>query len=161
MTGLAKVDSLDLAHYVLGQIKNVKHLKLQKLLYYIEAWHLAIFEKSIIADDFEAWLHGPVSRKVWREFKDGSQLYNVIPVNSVRTKLAERTLRAKLDEDQLELIGDVLKEYGSKTAYHLEALTHSEQPWLNARAGVPDGASSSNKISKPLMQKYYASRLAS
>ena len=159
MSSLARIDSIELAYYILGRIKNVKHLKLQKLIYYIEAWHLAVFGESIVRDEFEAWLHGPVSRKVWREFKDASQLYAVITADKDRCRQAERQITRALDEDQVELIEDVLKEYGSKTAYHLEMLTHREQPWIEARKGVPDGAACSTAISKSLMKKYYAARL--
>jgi uncharacterized phage-associated protein len=159
MAGLAKSDSLDLAYFVLCKVKKVKHLKLQKLLYYIEAWHLAVFGESIITDKFEAWLHGPVSRKVWDEFKPASKLYDVIPVNESKCRRAVRVVECALDEDQLALIDDVLKEYGSKTAYHLEVLTHSEQPWVAARKGVADGAASRAEISKTAMRKFYRARL--
>jgi uncharacterized phage-associated protein len=159
MAGFAKIDSLDLAKYVLCKVRNVKHLKLQKLLYYIEAWHVAVFDKSIIDDRFEAWLHGPVSRKVWDEYKPESKLYDVIPVEQNKCAHAIKKVEDTLDEDQLALINDVFTEYGSKSAYHLEVLTHSEQPWIAARKGVTDGAASRAEISRSSMKKYYGAML--
>src|SRR3990167_4770105 len=75
---LGMVDSNDLANYVLMKQGQMSHLKLQKLLYYIQAYHLANLEAKIIADDFEAWVHGPVSRKLFDKVKDLSLLYSEI-----------------------------------------------------------------------------------
>jgi uncharacterized phage-associated protein len=59
----------------------------------------------------------------------------------------------------VEMISDVLAEYGDKSPYHLECLTHSEKPWLEARRGVADGEASSNPICKETTKRFYQSRL--
>jgi uncharacterized phage-associated protein len=153
------VDSAELAKYILAKVPDVKHLKLQKLLYYIEAWHLAIEDDSIIDDQFQAWVHGPVSEKIWHIYKAQSTLYNIIAVDRAALDTAVRKLDSTLTEEQKELISDVLEEYGSKTAYALECLTHAEEPWRAARKGVPDGEASSNIISKDAMKRFYRQRL--
>lgn len=51
---IVTVNSIELGNYVLSKLKEVSHLKLQKLVYYIQAWHLAIFERPLIEDTFEA-----------------------------------------------------------------------------------------------------------
>jgi uncharacterized phage-associated protein len=153
------VDSADLANYILAKVPDVKHLKLQKLLYYIEAWHLALEDESIIQDDFQAWVHGPVSQKIWHIYKAQSTLYNIISFDQGEAEAAVRKLDGTLSPEQKELIADVLEEYGSKTAYALECLTHSEEPWRAARKGVPDGEASNNVISKDMMKKFYRGRL--
>jgi len=68
------IDSVDLAYYIINSKKytNLSHLKLQKLLYYIQSWHLVFFDKKLFDDDFQAWVHGPVSRKIYDTFKDES-----------------------------------------------------------------------------------------
>jgi uncharacterized phage-associated protein len=38
----------------------ISNLKLQKLLYYSQAWHLAIFDRRLFPERFQAWVHGPV-----------------------------------------------------------------------------------------------------
>ncbi len=58
---IAKVDSLLLSEFILFKYGPMSHLKLQKLLFYAQALHLAYFDEPIIEDDFEAWVHGPVS----------------------------------------------------------------------------------------------------
>ena len=66
----------------------------------------------------------------------------------------------KLQKGQIELIDDVLEEYGTKTGYHLECLTHSEDPWKEARGDLPPDEKSSARITKTAMRKFYAARLA-
>lgn len=143
------VDAIDVANYVIKYLKkrgkSINHLKLQKLLYYIEAWHLVFFDSPIFADDIEAWAHGPVLRVVWDYFKKYSILYNELPVCE--------ECESDLSEEQKDLIRDVLDEYGDKTGYYLENLTHEERPWQEA------WASSNKKLNKDFMKSYYGSRL--
>lgn len=62
---LPKVKALELAIYVFARIQRLNHMKLQKLIYYIDAWHLVFFYEPLINENFEAWVHGPVVREVW------------------------------------------------------------------------------------------------
>ncbi len=156
-----KVDSIDLANYVLAKTGAASHLKLQKLLYYIQAWHLAYFDEPLIADEFEAWMHGPVSRKVWRHFKDSaSPLLSPIEVPPNGSKAIQK-VEAALIPDQVEFIGDILQEYGDKSAYHLECLTHAEKPWIEARGDCAPEEACSNRIEKDSMKSFYKKQLYS
>jgi uncharacterized phage-associated protein len=161
--GPPRVDSVDLAKFVLAKLGPMPHLKLQKLLYYIEAWHLVYFEgESIIDDSFKAWIHGPVTTKVWHEFKDTNQtLLNSISVPQDGEAIVQKLsgLRGSLLPDQISLIEDVLNEYGGLTAYELEGLTHSEKPWIEARGETPPDEASSATISKRTMREFYHERL--
>ena len=51
---------------------GVSNLKLQKLLYYAQAWNLAIHSKLLFNDPIQAWVHGPVVPSVWHEFRKWS-----------------------------------------------------------------------------------------
>ena len=53
-----KITDLIASKFVVGGALSV--LKLQKLLYYVEAWHVAFFNKMLFDDEFQAWVHGPV-----------------------------------------------------------------------------------------------------
>ncbi len=155
-----KIDSIALAKLILAKLGPTPHLKLQKLLYYVEAWHLACFNESITEDDFKAWMHGPVSTKVWHAFKDAkSPVFNAIKISAAEAKRAVTSAKDILMPEQLSLVDDVLKEYGGLNAYELESLTHSEKPWANARKGVPADEASTNVISKATMSKFYRQRL--
>jgi uncharacterized phage-associated protein len=142
------VDSVELSKYVIRKMyekgEKINHLKLQKLLYYIEAWHLVYTDKPLIDDDFEAWLHGPVIRKVWNHYKGFSIMFDDLPYPK-----QEPTI--ELTEEQKEIIDDVLDEYGEKSGYYLECLTHAEIPWRNARI-----KGENQIISKEKMKEYYS-----
>ncbi|MDA0665038.1 MAG: DUF4065 domain-containing protein [Proteobacteria bacterium] len=43
-------------------------LKLQKLLFYANAWYLALHDDSLFDEDIEAWPWGPVVRNIYIEF---------------------------------------------------------------------------------------------
>ncbi len=97
---------------------SVTNLKLQKLLYYVQGFHLAIYDEPLFKEDVLAWEHGPVVREVYREFnKYGSQS---IPVPDVEVKLTQL---------QKDLISEVWNVYGQFSAWRLRDMTHNETPW--------------------------------
>ena len=153
------IDSSDLSNYILVKGGAMNHLKLQKLLYYVEAWHLVFFDTSIINDKFEAWVHGPVSKKLWNELRDMSVLYTEIYIPKADSKKIITDVEAQLSKDQIEMINDVINKYGKHTSYALENLTHEEEPWLEARGGLPPNVPCSNIIQKDTMKRYYRNLL--
>lgn len=124
----------------------VSNLKLQKLLYYSQAWHLALYKHPLFDEEVEAWVHGPVVPEVFRRFRDCR--WNPIPSSG-----------EGLDAPFMPHLEEVWKVYGELRAFDLERLTHSEDPWKMARTGLPPDVSSHRVISKPSMQEYYSSRL--
>lgn len=122
----------------------LSNLKLQKLLYYAQAWHLAIFDAPLFAEDIEAWVHGPVVVSEYRRFKGWA--WQPIMDNPAIPALDDAT-KAHLQE--------VLEAYGSKNAYELEQLTHSEAPWKIARKGISEDEPSNEVISYEEMKKFY------
>lgn len=151
--GLQQINAIELSRYIVPYVissgHSINHLKLQKLIYYVDAWHYAILEQPLIRDEFEAWMHGPVVRRVWDFYKGESCLYNDI---TVADPLDIGTI---VNEEQVEVINDILDEYGNKTAYHLECLTHSEKPWKVARTGYDSSDKCTEIIPKGLMRDYY------
>jgi uncharacterized phage-associated protein len=153
------VSALHLSHYILSFVPS-SQLKLQKLVYYSEGWHLAYFEHPLIDEDFEAWVHGPVVRSLWDHYKGRGNYFTDFHLTTDYAARIKNYFRQLLRPEQLELIGDVLKEYGDKSAYHLESLSHAEAPWREARNGRPHSEHSEAVISKETMKKYYQSILA-
>lgn len=141
------VDSIELSKYIICKMnekgKKINHLKLQKLLYYIQAWHLVYTEEPLIEEDFEAWLHGPVNRNVWNYYKKFSIMLDELP--------CEKNININLTEEQEQIIDDVLDEYGTKSGYYLECLTHVEDPWKDART-----KGENTIICKEKMEEYYS-----
>lgn len=126
----------------------ITNLKLQKLLYYIQGWHLGLYDKPLFEEDFQAWVHGPVQPAIYGEYKH--YMWNPI---------CEDIPNIDLPENVCSHIEDVLKVYGIKTAYELERMTHHEEPWLIARGNIDHTEVCVNTITKFSMQSYF-SRIA-
>jgi uncharacterized phage-associated protein len=154
MEGFLTVSALHLSHYILSFVPS-SQLKLQKLVYYSEGWHLAYFEHPLIDEDFEAWIHGPAVRSLWDYYKDRGNYFTNFHLPPEYSDRIRNYFKQLLRSEQLELIADVLKEYGDKSAYHLETLSHSEAPWREARNGYNPSERSEAIISKETMKKYY------
>jgi uncharacterized phage-associated protein len=150
---LNKVDAQLVADFILKKYGPMSHLKLQKLLYYCEAYHLAYFEESLIHQEFEAWIHGPVCREVFKALKDKSLIYSDIAFTGDYDPI--ETLTKQLTSDQIQLIEDTASELSTWTGMQLEATTHDEQPWIEARYGLSPADKTTNVISKQTMMNYY------
>ena len=125
----------------------ITNLKLQKLLYYTQAWHLVLAQDPLFPEAIEAWVHGPVVPAVFRRFRD----YRWSPITEALTPADLPAVRSHIDA-----IYDV---YGRFTATDLERLTHQEFPWVSARAGLEPDIASHNVISHASMRAFYAEKL--
>lgn len=139
----------EIARYIITEFQGaedlITNLKVQKLLYYIQGWHLGLYQTSVFEEDFEAWVHGPVVREVYDEYK----FYNGgIIINPV--------IRPKLSDKLKKHIGETLEYYGKFGAFALEKMTHEETPWVEARGDLDDHEHSQNIISKDTMKAYFA-----
>jgi uncharacterized phage-associated protein len=133
---------IGLSHEVGDPVSN---LKLQKLVYYAQAWYVAQTGERLIPEPFEAWLHGPVCPPLYHRYKGFR--WNPIdePAENYPVVLA-------VDEH----LREVMEVYGGLSAWDLERLTHSETPWLEARKGVAPDANCTNEISVESMRAFYA-----
>ena len=100
---LQKIDSVVFSDYILKHYGPMSHLKLQKLIFYCDAYCLAYFDKELVTDQFEAWVHGPVSRKVYNSLKDKSILYSDLIYSKKEGEDVDVEF-GKLTQDQQDLI---------------------------------------------------------
>lgn len=136
----------DIADWFLTK-EPMTHKKLQKLCYYAVAWGWTLMNKPIAQnDEFQAWVHGPVSHVLYTKYKDNG--WNNLP-QPEKTK--------DLSEEVAQLLESVWVTYGDKGGNELEALSHKELPWVNARKGLPDFDLSIEPISPEDMKSYYTS----
>jgi uncharacterized phage-associated protein len=150
------VSAIQLSHYILSFVPS-NQFKLQKLVYYSDGWHLAYFEQPLVDENFEAWVHGPAIRPLWDYYKKLGGYYTQFHLNPEHSERIRDYFNRLLRPEQIELIGDVIKEYGDKSAYHLESLSHNEAPWREARNGYAQSERSAAIISKETMKHYYQS----
>lgn len=150
MAFLSKVKAIDVAQYILNCFHKkgqaITTLKLQKLVYYVQAWSLVWDDAPIFDEDFEAWVNGPVVRSLFYALKGDYYCPSII--NGADSNL--------LSENQKDTINHVLESYGDLTSVDLVYTTHQERPWQQARAGLPDNAVCNNIITKQSMLDFYS-----
>lgn len=136
----------DVAAYILQRRSPVSAMKLQKLVYYAQAWSLVWDDRRLFAEPIEAWANGPVVRDLYDRHRGHFE------VRDWRWGSPER-----LDADARATVDSVLDYYGPRTAQWLSDLTHRELPWKEARMGIPDGERGASEISLATMMEYYSS----
>lgn len=159
MGSLASIDTV--CDYIIFRLKkedevSLSNLKLQKLLYYVQAWNLAFFGTHIFEGRFQAWIHGPVNRVIFDRFRDVKTIYSEMDINDIMSDDF-----SKLLDDAKNHIDNVLEIYADYSGVQLEFMTHNEQPWVNAREGYAPAERCEVEIDERLMKSYYASRLNS
>jgi len=120
------------------------NLKLQKLAYYAQAWWLAQKGEPLFAEDFQAWVHGPVLPSQYRRFRDFQWRPLLVDVQ-----------RPALPAEVASYLTQIVDVFGTETAVSLELMTHRERPWLEARGDLAADAASTARISKDTMLTYY------
>lgn len=147
----------EVTDYIISRLlegeRELSLLKLQKLLYYTQAWYLVHHHGNpLFREDFEAWVHGPVCRAVYNRFCDKYRLYDTV-------NLEDAAHTITLSCDDLEFINEVLDVYAHYTGSQLEQLTHQERPWRETRGSIPLSARCDKIIPKDLMRTYYGARV--
>lgn len=139
---------LDVAAYILKKRGSMSAMKLQKLVYYAQAWSLVWDEKRLFKAEIQAWANGPVVPMLYNQHRG---------MFKVSASGLGRGDPSKLNAEQRETIDAVLKFYGDKPAHALSKLTHREPPWMSARKGLKPGERGSNVITTASMAEYYDS----
>jgi uncharacterized phage-associated protein len=133
----------DVARYILDR-RAMTAMKMQKLVYYSQAWHLARTGVPLFQEPIEAWVNGPVIRELYDEHR-GQFSLSAWPSGDPDA----------LSVNQRRLVKEILGTYGERSATWLSELTHSEEPWRRAREGLSDIARSSAVISPKVMERFY------
>jgi uncharacterized phage-associated protein len=135
----------DVAAYILRKSGQMSTMKLQKLVYYSQAWHLVWAEEKLFEERIEAWANGPVVRELFNAHRG-------------RFSVAEWPQGDPENLDRIETgtIDAVLATYGHLDGRKLSYLTHAEQPWRDARRGLGPTDTSWTEITPESMQDYYS-----
>lgn len=158
---------LDVAHLIVLAASQkgigVTPLKLQKLLYYLQAWNLVFFNTPVFQDEPEAWVNGPVYRKVYDHYRD-YQMFEFIRITPeeklhLDERVADMLRTIRFETSQQELLDEILSKYGKMASADLGLRTYNEDPWKNARKGLGIFEYSDNVITHKSMAQYYCSLL--
>jgi len=144
-----QVSALDVAEYILRKTGGISTMKLQKLVYYCQVWSLVWDEAPLFQESIEAWANGPVIRELFNYHRGMFDIEKVLTGNP-----------ALLSAEQVETIDAVIEFYGDKQAQWLIDLSHSEEPWQQARRGIEETERGSRSISLESMANYYSSLMA-
>lgn len=120
------------------------NLKLQKLLYYEQGYHLAAFGTPLFDSNIEAWMYGPVVPEVYEMYKDNGStplVFNEEPI--------------ALTESEEEIFAQVYEAFREFSAIGLMNRTHTEPTWTNV---TPKGRGAI--ITNESMEKYFKNQLA-
>jgi uncharacterized phage-associated protein len=140
--------AIDVGKYFLSRVDDesgdsISNLKLQKLLYYAQGFHLAVYDEPIFLERIEAWVHGPVVPDVYYQLKQ----FGADPIQ----------LPQDVDLDEIfgnrekELLDEVYSVYGQFSATALRNMTHDEPPWKQTAQG--------ETISHDLMRDFFKTRI--
>ena len=142
--------ALAVARYYLGKVNSdpdsgegISNLKMQKLVYYAQAFHLAVFGTPLFDDAIMAWQHGPVVPDLYHEFKG----YGSGPVAEIT---CTDDVLVDLSKDEIELLDEVYNHYAQFSAWRLREMTHAEDPWVDTYHG------SSAEIPHEAMANFYS-----
>lgn len=116
---------------------EMTNMKVQKLLYYSQSLHLALYEEPLFEEEIQAWRYGPVCPPAYRFYSEFEAQQLPIP----RKEALE-----ELSPEKEEFLEEIWEHFGGYHAYLLSDMTHAEFPWKKARKNLPPEASSTEPI---------------
>jgi len=102
----------------------MSNLKLQKLVYYAQGFHLAMKDSPLFVEPIEAWEHGPVCVPLYHKYKEYGSGAIPIPFDADAYSM--------FNDATHEVLNEVYNYYGQFSAWKLRNLTHEDTPWVNA-----------------------------
>ncbi|HEX8242693.1 MAG TPA: type II toxin-antitoxin system antitoxin SocA domain-containing protein [Longimicrobium sp.] len=124
--------------------ESVNNLKLQKLLYYAQAWHLALHDEPLFPEKFQAWMSGPVIPALYWRFKRYGISDIPLPAQP-----------ADLPEAVKCFLGELADEYMPIDEYDLSWMTHREAPWMTAHRGFDIADPCDVELDEEEMRSYF------
>ena len=125
---------------------SLSNLKLQKLVYYAQGFHLALNSSPLFSEEIAAWAHGPVVPELYRSFKQHRAEPIPPPEGGINGD--------DYPQDVRELLDEVYSVYGQFSASKLRNMTHEEAPWRDAQSASPFST-----IPHAAMEKYFATQV--
>ena len=103
--------------------REVSNLRLQKLLYFIQAKALKETGEPCFFEEIEAWAFGPVVPVVYHEY----QIFGGLDITR------NEPINFPLETKMRNLITNILDYCERYTTSQLVKITHNQSPWINAR----------------------------
>ncbi|MBL7497092.1 DUF4065 domain-containing protein [Frankia sp. CNm7] len=134
----------DVAAFLLDRLGVMRTTRLQGLVYYAQAWHLADHGERMFGADIEAWRHGPMVRPLYERHRRQREV-GEWPAGNPRG----------LGERAREVVEWVIRFYGAISGDELSRIVRVELPWQRARKGRVFARRSAKVIDPAEMAGYY------
>jgi uncharacterized phage-associated protein len=137
------IDCLNVARYFIvrayedGIEAEMTNMKVQKLLYYAQSLHLALYDEPLFDEEIQAWRYGPVCPPAYRFYSEFEAQQLPIP---------GKEYLSQIPDEKKKLLKEIWGYFGGYHAYRLSDMTHLEFPWKKARKGLPPEARSTEPI---------------
>jgi uncharacterized phage-associated protein len=131
---------------------DVTPMKLQKLLWFLNGWHLAMFGKPAVAEPFEVWRYGPVISSLYQQTKKfgGGPVTEYLKTFDEKSGSHLAFVPSDADKEFSEALDVAWEKYIGFNATALSSLTHSaETPWSVAKKNGVE------VIDNELIQRYF------
>jgi uncharacterized phage-associated protein len=147
-----RAKAIDVAQYLIylaasePEPESLTHMRLQKLLYYVQGWSLALRNRPMFPERIEAWAHGPVVPNLYPRFAD----FGDKPISP-----EDMLVSGRLSQRDREFIESVWEAYKAYSSSSLRAMTHDESPWRDARGKCGPADRCTNEITPAAMRKFF------
>ena len=134
------------AEYIINKCTEVTPLALQKMLYYVQGFYMAFYKTEFFENDCEAWVHGPVYREIYNQFKEYK--YHTIEIkDEINSEL--------FTNEEIEILDSICENFGCYSGTMLESFTHDEDPWKITRGELDEKEKSDKIIDKKIIKEYF------
>lgn len=137
--------------YILCKNEEITPLSLQKQLYFIQGFYLALYKQILFNVNCEAWLHGPVYPEIYHKYKK----YGYDPIEDEENFICKKDLESKLSRNEKTVVDLVTRTFGRYSGKVLEAITRKEEPWKKARRGIKTIDYSNEVITIKSIKEYF------
>ena len=118
--------------------EGITNLKLQKVLYFVQAYYLAKLGRPLFSDKIEAWEYGPVVPAVYRKYR-----------GHVSNPIISEEDKSSLSDEDKKVVQKIWDTFGGYSASRLVDITHAHSPWKEA------SQTSTKVITNKSLKEYY------
>lgn len=138
--GASMLSAHDVARELRQRLPQAGDVKIHKLAYYCQGWHIAWAGEPMFLEPIEAWTNGPVVAGLWRDEK--------------RNRSCPPAQQP--EDQQLAVIDYVIGRYGRYTGRELVRKTHLEDPWRDVSESEESFATGNPVIAHEVLRGWFS-----
>lgn len=140
----------DIANYFIWSANKrgikVYTMTIHKNVYIAQAEYLAIYNRPLFEEDFQAWVWGPVIPEIFRQYKSYDS----------KKPISSNVQRPDISSEIATFLDSISRAFIDVHRFTLSELTHEEgSPWDVIRGNLEADEKSQEIIPKDLIKDYY------